>query len=129
MASSLRPAAAAAFSLLAGCTFHSTATHWHGRVDPSGKPVFVKVTTNVGLNVAIILPLLGATTIDTMLDECSGDVERLGSDGVRVIQTNAENYWYGFPPFTWVLTPVITDVAIEYTPSEEELRQYQAQRD
>jgi hypothetical protein len=40
---------------------------------------------------------------------------------VRVIQTTSENYWHGFPPFTWFVTPVITDVAVEYEPSPAEL--------
>jgi hypothetical protein len=122
----LHVAAVAALSLASACSFHSTATHWHGRVDPEGKPVFVKTTTNVGFNVAIVLPVFGNTTIDTMLGETTGDIATAGGDGVRVYQTTSENYWYGFPPFTWILTPVITDVAMEYRPSAEELRQYQA---
>jgi len=104
-----------------GCSFHSTATHWHQRIGTDGKPIFVKTTTNVGMNVFIVLPLLGSTTIDTMLDVTSGAIAEAGSDGLRVIQTSSENYWYGFPPFTWIFTPVITDVAVEYQPSPTEM--------
>lgn len=106
---------------LAGCSFHSTATHWHGRVGPDGTPIHVKVTTNVGFNLLVVLPFLGNTTIDTMLDVTSAEIADKGSDRLRVIQTGSENYWYGFPPVTWILTPVITDVAIEYQPSAQEL--------
>ncbi|MBZ0151230.1 MAG: hypothetical protein K8J09_06825 [Planctomycetes bacterium] len=111
----------------AGCAFHSTATHWNGRVGTDGKPIFVKTTTNVGVNLLVILPLFGNTTIDTMLDETSGEIASQGSDHLRVIQTSAENYWHGFPPFTWILTPVITDVAVEYTPPAEELAKVAAE--
>jgi len=113
-------AAAAPALLLAGCSFHSTATHWNGRVGTDGRPIYVKATTNVGLNVFVALPLLGNTTIDAMLDETSEAIAEDGSDRLRVIQTASENYWYGLPPFTWLLTPVVTDVSVEYEPSAKE---------
>lgn len=125
---SLRTLAAASLAFAAGsCAFHSTATHWNGRVGTDGKPIFVKATTNIGVNLLVIVPLFGNTTMDTMLDETSREIARAGSDHLRVIQTSSENYWHGFPPFTWIFTPVITDVAVEYTPSAEELAQVQAE--
>ena len=117
----LRLFALAASALLASCAFHTTATQWHGLVGVDGKPIFVKGTTNVGINLFILLPLFGNVTIDTMLDETAGEIAKSGSNGIRVIQTNAEVYWYGFPPFTWIVTPVVTNVAIEYHPSQAEL--------
>ncbi len=118
----LRPAAAAALALVAtGCSLHSTATRWNGRTGPDGEPVFVRTTTNIGLNVGVILPVLGSTTIDEMIDESTLSIAEHGSDRVRVFQTTAENYWYGVPPLTWILTPVITEVSVEYRPSAAEL--------
>lgn len=108
-------------SLLTGCAFHGEATHWNRRVGADGKPIFVHTTTNVGLNVGILLPLVGNVTIDSMLDETSGAIAEKGSDRLRVIQSSTENYWYGFPPFTWIFTPVITSVAVEYEPCAAEL--------
>ena len=108
--------------LTTACSFYSTASNWNGRVDVDGKPVFVKITTNVGFNLGVIVPVIGNTTIDEMVEITTREIARHNSDGVRVFQTTSENYWYGFPPFTWVLTPVITTVAIEYTPSERELQ-------
>ena len=66
--------------------------------------------------------MLGDTSIDEMVDVTTAEIARFDSDGVRVIQTTAENYWYGFPPFTWIVTPVITTIAIEYNPSPAEMR-------
>jgi hypothetical protein len=108
-------------SVATGCAFHSTASHWNGRLGPDGVPVFVKATTNVGLNVFVALPLLGNSTIDTMLDETTAEIAKSGSDHVRVIETATENYWYGFPPVTWFVTPVITNVSVEYRPSAQEV--------
>lgn len=106
---------------LAGCSFPSTATHWNGRVGVGGKQIFVKTTTNVGFNLFIVVPFLGNTTMDRMVDVTSAEIAQHEGDRLRVIQTTSENYWYGFPPLTWIVTPVITDVAIEYEPSEREI--------
>lgn len=128
MNSPIRPAALAALLLTtAACSFHSTATHWNGRVDETGKPVFVKTTTNIGFNLLIILPLLGNTTIDSMIDEATAEIAKDDGDYVRVIQSSSENYWYGWSPFTWVITPIVTDVALEYRPSEQALHDAEVQ--
>lgn len=110
------------------CAFHSTATKWNGLRDADGKPVFVKTTTNIGFNLMLILPLLGNTSIDAMLDETTAEIAKEGGDRVRVIQSGSENYWYGWSPFTWVLTPIVTDVAIAYEPSAEEIARLEAER-
>ena len=102
---------------LGACTFHSTATHWNGRLGPNGEPVYVKSSTNVGFNLGIVLPLLGSTEIDAMVSDLTGEIAAEQGDTVRIIESSSENYWYGFPPFTWIFTPVITTVTADYEPS------------
>lgn len=121
MNSQLRWVSIALLFLTTSCSFHSTATHWNGLRDADGKPVFVKVTTNIGFNVLVLLPLLGNTSIDSMLDETTAEIASEGGDRVRVIQSGAENYWYGWSPFTWIITPIVTDIALEYEPSAEQI--------
>ena len=104
--------------LLSSCTFHSTARHFNGRVGPNGKHVYVKSTTNVGFNFAIALRLFGATEIDSMVSEMTAGIAEENGNTVRIIESSTENYWYGFPPFTWIITPVITTVTADYEPSE-----------
>ena len=123
MTPTVRIVAVAAALLTASCSFHSTATKWNGRVDEDGKPVFVKTTTNIGFNLLVIIPFLGNSTIEAMLDETTAEIAEEGGNRVRVIQTGSENYWYGWSPFTWVITPIVTDVALEYEPSIEEIKQ------
>ena len=118
----LRAALLAAIAALpAACSLSSTATHWNGRVGVEGQPIFVETTVNVGFNLGIIIPFLGNTTMDSMINVTSGEIAEKGGNRLRVIQTSSENYWYGFPPFTWIVTPVVTDVGIEYEPSAREL--------
>lgn len=107
--------------LFASCAFHSTASQWNGRVGPNGNPVHLKSTTSVGLNLVILLRLFGATTTTSLVDELTGEIAEEGGDRVRIVQSSSENYWYGFPPFTWIVTPVVNTVTAEYEPTEEEL--------
>ena len=116
-----------AASLLAGCTFHSTAREWNGRVGANGEPVYVKSTTNVGFNLAILVPFLGSTGIETMIDDLTAEIAAEDGDQVRIIESTGENYWYGFPPFTWIITPVITTVTADYEPTDEALAKDRAE--
>ena len=122
----------AAASFAAGCSLHSTATHWNNRVGPDGKPVFIQSSTNIGFNVGIAIPFLGNITLDTMMDEASAAIAKEDGDHLRTIESSSENYWYGFPPFTWIITPVLTTVSVEYQPSAaalQQVRQEQQQED
>jgi hypothetical protein len=116
-------------SALSGCAFHSTATQWHERVGPNGRPVYVKSTSNVGVNLFILVRLFGATNIDRMIGKMTEEIAKEGGDTVRIIQSSSENYWYGFPPFTWILTPVITTVAADYEPSAQALAENKAKQE
>ncbi|MFO1077728.1 MAG: hypothetical protein U1E73_08375 [Planctomycetota bacterium] len=108
-------------ALCASCTFHSVASHWNGRVGPDGVPVFVRTVTSIGLNLAVVLPVAGDLSIDELVDDSTRAIAAQQSDHVRVIESSSVNYWNGFPPFTWLFTPVITSVAVEYRPSPAEL--------
>ena len=105
------------FVLTSGCTMTSTSKQWNGRLGPNGRPVFVKSHTNVGLNIGIIIPVLGATTLPKEINKLTKEIQTEQGNDVRMIQSTSDNYWYGYPPFSWVLTPVITTVTADYEPS------------
>jgi hypothetical protein len=115
--------------LCSACTLHSTVTEWNGRSGPNGRPVFLKSSTNIGLNIGILVPILGNTTLLEMIDETTAEIAEEQGDRVRVIESSAENYWYGFPPLTWVLTPVVTVVTVEYEPDAAALENARQQRE
>ena len=118
-----------AFTFTTGCTLTSTSKQWNGRVGESGKPVYVKSHSNIGVNLLIFIPVLGWTTMPKEIDRLTKDIAAEKGDVVRVIQTSSENYWYGWPPFTWVLTPVITSVSADYQPSPEVLAKDRAEQE
>jgi hypothetical protein len=120
--------------MLAGCTFHSTATHWNGRLDPAARPIYLTTTTIVGINLLVLLPFLGDTRADNLLDAATAEIARTDSTNLRVVETESANYWFAVPPLTWLFTPVQGSVSIEYTPSatalaaQAELERLQEQR-
>ena len=115
-------AQALTLSLLAtSCAFHSTASEWNGRVGPDGEPVYVKSSTSIGLNLFILLKIIGGTNTPGLIDEVTKEIAVEGGDHVRMVESSTENYWYGFPPFTWIFTPVISTVTAEYRPLAEEV--------
>jgi hypothetical protein len=103
------------------CTFSSTSSRWHRRIGPNGKSVYVKSHTNVGFNLLIAIPLFGATSLPAEIDHLTEEIATERGDTVRLIESASENYWYGFPPFTWIITPVITTVTADYEPAPEVL--------
>jgi hypothetical protein len=108
-------------SLCASCAIHSTANEWNQRIGSDGKPVFYTSTTKVGLNLLVAVPFLGRLSIDGMVNDMTKAIAKRGGDRVRIVQGDTENYWYGFPPFTWIATPVVSTLTAEYQPNDEEL--------
>src|SRR5712671_1129449 len=112
----------------AACSFNSTATHWNGRVGLDGKPVFVKTSTNVGMNLFVALPLGGNLNTDELVDATTQAIRDENGDKVRVVETSWNNGWNGLPPLTLLFTPVVTRISIEYQPSAEELEKARQQQ-
>ena len=106
--------------MLCSCATHGTADHWNDLVGQSGDPVHLDSTTKVGFNFLVIIPFAGRNNIDGMVREATRNIREKGGDYVRVIQGDSENYWYGLPPFTWILTPVVSTLVVEYRPGQGE---------
>lgn len=106
---------------LGSCAFHSTARRWNGHVGGNGEPVFVQTSTYWGAHFCVGLPWLGNTTIDTMIDAATARIPADEGSRLRVLETESYNAWYAIPPLTWIVTPVMTSVSIEYRPTEKAL--------
>ncbi|HEX5053746.1 MAG TPA: hypothetical protein VFZ65_18345, partial [Planctomycetota bacterium] len=86
-----------------------------------GQPVWVMTSSYVGCNLAILVPLLGRTTIDEMVDAATRRISAQGGSNVRLVETETNNYWYGVPPLSWLVSPVVTSISFEYRPTQEAL--------
>src|SRR6266478_5695509 len=98
----------------AGCAYTTTAKDWNGLQGADGQPTYYTSTMKVGLNLLCAIPFLGDMGISGLTTKLTGDIKRVGGNEVRIVQGTSEAYFYGFPPFTWVVTPVISTVAAEY---------------
>jgi hypothetical protein len=56
-----------------------------------------------------------------MVDEVTAEIAKHDGDIVRIVQAGSENYWYGWSPFTWIITPVVAEIAVDFQPSAESL--------
>ena len=120
----MRPARAlgpALLCCLASCTMHSTATRWNRHVGPDGEPVFVLTSTYLGLNLTVMLPMAGRTTIEEMVDESTQWIRAEDGSRLRLVETESNNYWWAVPPLSWLFSPVLTSLTFEYKPSPEAL--------
>jgi hypothetical protein len=111
--------------LVSSCSFSSKATDWSQRVGLDKKPTTYINTTKIGLNLLVFVPFMGDMGISGMVRDMTAKVEEEKGDEVRITQGDSENYWYGWPPITWIVTPVISTVAAEYYPSEEQYKKDQ----
>lgn len=105
--------------LLSGCAMHTTSKDWNGLVGPNGEPSYYKATTKVAFKLGVIIPFLGDLSIDGLIDDLTEDIAEDQGNKIRIVQADSENYWYGFPPFTWIVTPCISTVAAQYEPDAE----------
>lgn len=99
-----------------GCAFTTTAKDWSGLTGPDNKPTYYASATKVRLNLVVVIPFLGDMDISGLTRDLTEEIRTEGGNEVRIVQGTEESYFYGFPPFTWVVTPVISTVAAEYTP-------------
>ena len=62
-----------------------------------------------------------------MTRDLTEEIKEQGGNEVRIVQGDTESYFYGWPPFTWIVTPVVSTVAAEYLPSAEQYARDQAE--
>lgn len=101
------------------CAFHKKATDWNGLVGSDGKEVHLNSTTKVGFNALVFFPFVGDIGLDGMVEDATEEIREDGGDYARVVETRSDNYWYALPPITWVVTPVVRSLTVEYRPGTE----------
>src|SRR5687767_49373 len=115
------------FALLApGCAFSSKAKDWNQLSGLDRKPTYYQSTMKIGFNLLIFIPFMGDMGIGGLTRDMTAEIKAEGGDQVRIVQGTSENYFYGWPPFTWIFTPVISTVAAEYEPDRETYAKDQA---
>jgi hypothetical protein len=115
--------------MMTGCAFSSTARNWNDLQGPDDKPTYYLKTTKVGMNLFIAVPLFGDMGIAGLTRDMTAQIKSEGGNDVRIVQGTSESYFYGWPPFTWIVTPVISTVSAQYTPDAARYAKDQADID
>lgn len=102
--------------LCTSCTTTRRATTFNGISTPDGKPIAHLSTSNMAIHFLATQPLLGNATLDGTLDDFTRAAREENATKVRIVQSSVMNWWFIFPPFSFVLTPVSSNVAGDVLP-------------
>jgi len=96
--------------LAAGCSMTSKATDFNGLVTPDGTATHLN-TTNIAVNLLFTKPVVGDATIHQTVADCTSEAKSLGASRIRLVQSHSTVYWWILPPISFVVHPVVTNVA------------------
>ena len=101
--------------LISGCGSTGKAANFNGLSTPDGKAIAHLSTTNIALHALFgsSTALAGDATLEKTMDDFTAQAKAEGASKVRIVQSSKKAMWYILPPFSFFVTPVITNVAGE----------------
>lgn len=99
--------------LVSGCSSTGKATNFNDLPSPDGKLIAHLSTTNIAMHALFgsAKPLAGDATLEKTVADFTAAAKAEGASKVRIVQSNKTALWFLFPPITFFVTPVITNVA------------------
>ena len=101
--------------LAAGCSMTNKATDFNGLSTPAGDAMHVS-TTNLAVHVLFTKPVWGDATLPTTVSDCTREAKAAGASKIRIVQSSTTTYWWILPPFSFVIHPVVGNVAGDAIP-------------
>jgi hypothetical protein len=98
---------------VAGCSSTKKAEQFNGLTDMDGQQVTHMHTQTVGLQLLFKRPLMGGTSYGQAVDDLTMAARDDGASQVRVVQSQKKTYWWILPPFSFIVQPVVVDVAAD----------------
>ena len=96
---------------LSGCATTKHAKDFSGLTTPDGEAYHLN-TSKYALHFLFgLYPLIGDASIEQTVADFTTAAKEDGASQVRIVQSDKTNWWFVFPPFTLLLTPVSTNVA------------------
>lgn len=102
--------------LCASCSTTRKATNFNGLSTPDGKPISHLNTSNIAIHLLATQPLVGNASLEGTVDDFTRAAKEENATKVRIVQSSVTNWWFIFPPFSFVLTPVSSNVAGDALP-------------
>jgi len=99
----------------AACTVTTRVTDLHGMPNTDGRRFELWQTSCYAMNLLFVIPIpfVGDDGIEHTVSELTEAAEAAGTGGVRIVQHEADNLWWIFPPLSFVFTPVVGRVTAE----------------
>jgi len=101
---------ALAVGLTAGCSMTTKAADFSGLSTPDGTATHLN-TTNIAINLLFTKPIVGDASIPKTVSDCASEAKSVGASKIRLVQSHSTVYWWIFPPISFVVHPVVTNVA------------------
>ena len=96
----------------AGCSSTKQSKAWNGLSSPDGTPLAHVSTSNVALHFLMGRdPIVGNASLDQTVNDFTAAVKATGASKVRIVQSSSRAWWFAFPPFSFFITPVTSNVA------------------
>ena len=105
---------AALIALAPGCSFTSKATDI-SLPGPDGKKVAHVNQTNIAINFLFSTPLVGDASLQQTVADTATAASAAGGKNMRIVQSSSSTYWWIFPPFSFIIHPVVSNVAADTT--------------
>lgn len=100
----------------AGCSISSRATDFSGLKNINGDKVNHIHTRNWAVNLFIANPLWGDATLQNTVKDFTAEAKKAGATKVSIADSSEKVFWWALPPFTLILTPVVTSVSGDAIP-------------
>lgn len=95
-----------------GCSSTKTSSSWNGLGTPDGTPVAHVSTSNMALHFLFGRdPIVGNASLDQTVNDYTAAVKATGASKTRIVQSSSRAWWFVFPPFSFFVTPVTSNVA------------------
>lgn len=102
---------ACAIMLCTACSTTSKATNFNGLSTPQGTPVAHMSTSNLAIHLLADKPLVGDATLEGTVADFTRAAKAENASKVNIVQSSVTRWWFILPPFSFVLTPVSSNVA------------------
>jgi hypothetical protein len=102
--------------LCAACSTTDTAKNFNGLSTPDGTPIAHMRTSNLAIHLLATTPLVGNATLDQTVADFTRAAKTANAGNVRIVQSSVFKWWFILPPFSFVLTPVSSNVSGDALP-------------
>jgi hypothetical protein len=101
------------FAFFSGCTSVTKITDFKGLKTPDGEPIAYIHVSRVAVHLFDKVPIIGNGSIEKAFSRLALEANQVNAKEIRIVQSNRTSWWFSFPPFTLIFTPVTTNVAAE----------------